>query len=1239
MTPSVWALGDRRRDRYSSGAVGNHSTTDLPPPKLDRPNSAEPNPTAVRPDVIAEFGNYELLEEVGRGGVGVVFKARQKGLERIVALKLLLSGPTASKDQLQRFLTEARAAARLQHPNIVPIHDFGVHDGQHYFTMEFIEGKSLAEMLASGPLPVRQALTVARQVAAALQYAHENGVVHRDIKPGNILIDQRGDVRVTDFGLAKENTREQLGLTASGQVMGTPRYMSPEQASGKTAMADARSDIFSLGATLYEMLAGQPAFSGENVVEILRQILTQDPVPLHRLNRKIHPDVETICAKAMEKNPAARYQTALELGMDIDRFLQGEPIEAKRASWLRRLMRRLRQHTREVLVFAAMAFVVFNIVLVGLNARPAHLELTLQTPEATVLLNDEVVTSEQLAHGISLRPRQSYRLYVEKEPEYAPREWVFAPRPGERRTLSVALTRRTGTVRIRTEPADAGVKIMSARGYRATFQGPLVEQVLPTDTYAVVVHKENYLAQDALISVASDQVRELEFRLASVTLWSTPTGGHVMSVPVVADLDGDGAPDVIVGDDEGKVWCLSGRHGVPIWVARTGDAVQAPPVVADVNADGVLDVIVGSTDHNLYAFDGNDGRRLWMVVTKGAILGPALVRDVDNDGQVDAIFGSDDGTVYAVHAADGRLRWKFPTGSRIQSAIAWADHPQAPAIVVGTLGGKVFWLQAQTGAVLASVTAGGAFLFPPQVERSDDGGVWTVYFPTPQTATDTRSWWAVSLGTGQARTLHTQPPLRIDLDGDGATETLLLHENGTRLMQGAGQTVRWESPYSVVTPSIADVDQDGVLDLVFSNGQEELLCISGASGELLGRIVFETGIGRGYALDDVDRDGYPDIVVGAGRRVYCMSWNGGRRRWVHQAAGYFDAPFAVASGQVLTKTIRGTVACWRPDHAVPVWQAETSPQPSPYSAVAASEEFVADTDAHTRRLTVRRLSDGAILWRARLPGEPDAPIGTPTIIGERLVVGDGDTGLYCFRVQDGTELWKIPMSRVVAAAASDGTTLYIGDGVQSLHALSLETGRSRWQFQTSDPFPTPPSLRDVTGDGVADVFAVADNGYVYALDGATGRLRWERAVAQVRTRTRHRLVPASTGLDGFVVNINGEVWRLDLKSGQVIWRFPLHARVLGEACLADVNDDGREDVIVATMGRRLVCISGDGNRILWDYELNAPVRYASPVHLNGLVLVGTGPPDNGLYCLRVTAPKREPVFWTGPWRHLTEWRR
>lgn len=1219
--------------------MAEHPTTHLPPPSPAAHGvHGAPDSEPRRPDVIAEFGNYELLEEIGRGGVGVVFKARQKGLDRIVALKLLLSGPTASKDQLQRFLTEARAAARLQHPNIVPIYDFGVHDGQHYFTMEFIDGRSLADILAKGPLPVRQALIIARQVAGALQYAHENGVIHRDIKPGNILIDGRGDVRVTDFGLAKENTRQQLGLTATGQVMGTPRYMSPEQASGRTALADARSDIFSLGATLYEMLAGRPAFSGDNVVEILRQILLQDPVPLHRVNRKIHSDVETICAKAMEKTPAARYQTALEFGMDIDRFLQGEPIEAKPVGWLRRSVRRVRRHQREVLMGAVLVFVTANAVVVGLNTRPAHLELALQTPGAEVFLDEQPLRAEHLVAPLSLRPRQTYRLHVEREPDYAPYELVFTTRPGERRALTVALTRRTGTLRIETEPPDAGVTIASAQGYRATFQGPVVEQVLPTDTYTVVVHKDNYLAEDATIHLGADETRDLHFRLLTVTLWNTSTGGNVLSVPVVADLDGDGSHEIIAGDDEGKVWCLSGRHGVPLWVARTADAVQAPASVADVNGDGVSDVIVGSTDYNLYALDGRDGRRLWMAVTKGAIYGPPLLRDVEGTRGLAVFFGSDDGTVYAVRALDGQLIWKFPTGSRIHSAVAWADHPQSPGLVVGTIGGTIYWLDARDGAVLWSLATGRSLAFPPWLERMGDGRQWRVLFPTPVRAGDARSRLVVTLGRDEARLLEADVPLQVDLERDGRMETLVLHEKGTRLVEADGNA-RWETAYAMVAPSFADVDQDGVLDVVFNNGQEELLCVSGRQGEVIGRIVFDAGVGRGHTLDDVDRDGYPDVVVGAGRKVYCMSWNGGRRRWVHPAATYFDAPFAVAADRVVTKTVGGTLACWMVDQSVPVWQVDTSPQPSPYSAVAAAQGLVADTDALTRRLTVRRLADGTTLWRARLPGETNSPIGTPTFIGDRLVVGDGDTGFYCFRGEDGTELWKLAMPYVVAAAASDGQRLYIGDGVQSLHCLDVETGRPRWQFQASDPFPTPPALRDVDGDGVQDVFAVADNGYLYAFEGATGKLLWERAIAQVRTRTRHRIVPATKGADGFVVNLHGEVFRIHLKSGAIVWRWPLHARVMGEACLVDANRDGVEDVVVATMSRRIHCISGDGKRMLWDYELNGPARYTSPVLVGTHVLIGTGPPDNGLYCLNALAPQVEPVFWTGPWRHLTQWER
>lgn len=285
------------------------------------------------------FGGYELLEELGRGGMGVVYRARQPQLDRTVALKMVLRGPLASVEELSRLRSEAAAAARLDHPAIVPVYEVGEHEGQAYFSMQLIEGQTLSARLAEGPLPPRQAAELLREVACAIHVAHQAGVLHRDIKPSNILIDAAGRPHITDFGLAKRVPGLSGGddsyaatmaesLTRSGAILGTPAYMAPEQAAGGRGELKPASDVYSLGAVLYQMLTGRPPLVAATPLETVMLVLEQDPVPPRLLNPRVDRELEWIALKCLQKPPELRYASAESLANDLAAYLAGDPVSA-----------------------------------------------------------------------------------------------------------------------------------------------------------------------------------------------------------------------------------------------------------------------------------------------------------------------------------------------------------------------------------------------------------------------------------------------------------------------------------------------------------------------------------------------------------------------------------------------------------------------------------------------------------------------------------------------------------------------------------------------------------------------------------------------------------------------------------------------------------------------------------------------------------------------------------------------
>ena len=668
---------------------------------------------------IRYFGDYELLEEIARGGMGVVYRARQTNLKRTVALKMILAGRFAGEEDVQRFYTEAEAAARLDHPGIVPIYEIGEWEGQHYFSMSFVEGESLGERLRSGACSPREAAQMLKSIVEAVAYAHGEGVIHRDLKPANILLDKDDVPRITDFGLARKMD-EESALTMSGQILGTPSFMPPEQAAGKHKEVGETADVYSLGAILYTLLTGGPPFRAANVMDTLKQVAEQEPVPPRQLDPGIPRDLEIVCLKCLQKEPRKRYATATALGDDMSRFLQGKPVHARPVRRAERAWRWCRRNPVVASLGAAAVLLGMAVVvasLIGYHSTTQALQRVEQTmSQADVDMGGKLLesgdTEEAIAHlARSLRIRPDNRsasyllMWALSEHDYALPIAHF--KHESRKTESFSYE-----VEIGFSPDESSLLIANdqtgVRHWNATEGSPL-SPAFPNsrgNTRFAFSPDGQTLAtgSEELLEYGPESQPSRLVEEGVMRLWSTASGTPLPGPS--AKLEN--IEDIVFSSDGSVVAWISHSDGVFLWDAKSHQPLDRPlfgpgyPISSSrqqlvFGAFGRSLQLLESPEH-LAKHDLRTGKTSWRLRalaipesmqssrTKRAVFGPsartALVTSKDHFALLDCSTGNPISGPFSLLGC--RYLVLSPDGTRVAG-----DDPNNDVIVWDTYSGEI----------------------------------------------------------------------------------------------------------------------------------------------------------------------------------------------------------------------------------------------------------------------------------------------------------------------------------------------------------------------------------------------------------------------------------------------------------------------------------------------------------------------------------------------------------------------
>jgi eukaryotic-like serine/threonine-protein kinase len=1045
------------------------------------------------------LGDYELLAEIGRGAMGVVYRARQLSLNRWVAVKCLLAGPLASVEAIQRFEVEAAAAAVLQHPGIVAIHEVGVHAGQRYLVMDYVEGRSLAQIMTEagrGMRDIQRCIRWMKAIAEAVDHAHEHGILHRDLKPSNVMIDALDRPRVTDFGLAKRIGTES-SLTLSGQVVGSPGYLPPEQAGGTGRGVSRASDVYSLGAMMYHLLTGRPPFVGGCAVEVVTQVIDREPVDPRLVQPRVPRDLATICLRCLEKEPGRRYGTARELGEELGRYLADEPIRARPVGWVGRGWRWC--HRKPVLAGVA------GLLVVSIFLGAAGIVWQWNRTRVTAV-------RESLERARAERTVRRLRLGMARD--------LFEARDG-----AAGLT-MLGAM-LREDPSDRGVAewLMAELTYRS-WPWP----VLPPLGHEQPVHYAEFSPDGrSVLTLALDN---------TARLWNVETGGS-MGYPLAHDRGPGFDPEGFAGG----LKCLRGRFSpdgtrvatasvdntARMWDAHTGEALGAPLV----HPDWV--VVVEFDPRGRWLATGcRDGEvRLWEVQT-GDRVGTGFRHEkwvnfveFDRDARR-VVTGSDDGSAQVWNVGTGE-----PVGQRLRHG-GWVRtgqfSPDGRRVATGSADGTARLWDAVTGIAVS----------PP---LHHDGVVSCVSFSPDGVWLATASFdhtvrlWDAETGAAVGRPLEHGGSVRsIEFSRDGrrlltAAEDKTVHLWDFRQGKPAAEPIRhagavWSARFSPDCQRVVTASSDGACGVwdvrpraapvLECRGDREVraICWSGDGLHLIAgaaqpRLLVRSngwswvaGLSSDGACNSAEFSADGKWVVTASEDGFVRIWEtetGLVRRRVRHTGGVVSAVFSGDGARILSASADGTAAVWLREtgellfmlnHGVPVRRALFSPG-SRYILTLDTDERVriwegaggrslGSWSPHTGKVLAVRFSPGgervvtcsqdrtARLWDVI----STRPVGDPLVHragvraaefapdGRKLVTASEDNTAVIWDVDTGTRDGVV-LSHVGAVYAAH----FSPDGQRVVTASQDGTARL-WDALTGEALCSPLAFKSPVRDAV-----------------------------------------------------------------------------------------------------------------------------------------------------------------------------